>query len=217
MSTPTLLGLSGELRNKIWRYVLVENQPLDVTGRDSLRGKGTHDSPFDLTYERPLHPGLLSVNRQIREECASIYYGENVFHFEVDLVRWRGLNSEVIEQLWFAVIKTESARKIRTFALRGDNIENNVPIHPRGYNVVVQEIAANKFNTVSMRTLARVVAYLQSHGIRLGAITAAPIAAPRCTLVSAHQEAFGQKFEELKRSLVDQSVVASRRSEISPE
>ena len=66
-STPTmpLLDLPAELRNQIWSYALVSKKPIKV--------------PQKLTPKTPLHPGLLSVNRQVRAECTPIYYGENTF------------------------------------------------------------------------------------------------------------------------------------------
>lgn len=58
----SLLGLPSELRNSIWRYVLLEADEIKLQpGSDATQ------------------PGLLRVNRQIRSETCSIYARENAF------------------------------------------------------------------------------------------------------------------------------------------
>ncbi|KAM3420865.1 hypothetical protein BST61_g4104 [Cercospora zeina] len=61
-------ALSPELRNKIYRDVLV--QP------DKIRISTAMTQP-------PLEPGILLVNRQIRQEARAIYYYENHFRFDL--------------------------------------------------------------------------------------------------------------------------------------
>lgn len=63
-----LLDLPSELRNQIWRLVLLSPQPLPV-----------------VTQVGPLvKPGLLSTSQSVREEATGIFYLENTFH--VDMV-----------------------------------------------------------------------------------------------------------------------------------
>ena len=60
-----LLGLPGELRNRIYRYVLVSDETI-------------HIDP-DCFQQ----PALLRTCTQVRNETSSIYYKENDFEFEV--------------------------------------------------------------------------------------------------------------------------------------
>ncbi|KAF2161664.1 hypothetical protein M409DRAFT_59044 [Zasmidium cellare ATCC 36951] len=62
-----LLALVPELRNRIYRYTLVEPTPIRV---------GV-DAPL------PTEPGMLRVCRQIRAEAKAIYLKENTFDFEI--------------------------------------------------------------------------------------------------------------------------------------
>lgn len=61
MDASPLGRLPGGLRNNIWRAVVVE--PIEsITFTDTMR-----------------LPGILSTCREIRQECTSIYFGENIF------------------------------------------------------------------------------------------------------------------------------------------
>lgn len=59
-----LLSLPPELRNAIYREVLLENGVVRITNE-----------------ARPAPPSLLQVNRQIRKEATAIYYKENTLRF----------------------------------------------------------------------------------------------------------------------------------------
>lgn len=59
-----LLDLAPELRNRIYRYVVCEDEPIEVT-------------------EDTREPGLLSTCRQIRAEARSIWFLENRFEFHI--------------------------------------------------------------------------------------------------------------------------------------
>jgi hypothetical protein len=64
----SLLGLPGELRNRIWRFALLEDG--DIT--------------IDVNHHQA--PALLRTSRQCRQETAEIFYQENAFlHCIVDL------------------------------------------------------------------------------------------------------------------------------------
>lgn len=76
--TPRLLQLPPELRNQIWRLVLLSSQPILV-----------------ITPAGPLvEPGLLRTSKALRNEAIGIFYEENVFHVPVGefdhstLMRW---------------------------------------------------------------------------------------------------------------------------------
>ncbi|KAK4611195.1 uncharacterized protein CLAFUR5_13878 [Fulvia fulva] len=68
-----LLGVPGELRNRIYRYVLLQESPIIVT-----------DTGFD-------RPGLMSTCKAVRTETVKIYYEEN--KFTVDIIN---LSSETL-------------------------------------------------------------------------------------------------------------------------
>lgn len=63
----TLLSLPPEMRNRIYRYVLLETEPIRTTP----------------SRTPPPQPGLLSTCRQIRKESLDIYYQENKFKIHV--------------------------------------------------------------------------------------------------------------------------------------
>ncbi|KAK4496542.1 hypothetical protein PRZ48_012522 [Zasmidium cellare] len=77
-----LWKLPGELRNRIYRYVLLK--PEDAAGNDRIIVDATG-------YDRP---GVVSTCKQIRKETLKIFYSENAFHIEVinynssTLLRW---------------------------------------------------------------------------------------------------------------------------------
>lgn len=68
--TLSFLLLPGEIRNKIYRYL--------------VGPKFDHDEIISLSLFRT-QPAMTRVNKQIREESLSIYYGENRFWVEVYL------------------------------------------------------------------------------------------------------------------------------------
>ncbi|KAK5721887.1 hypothetical protein LTR15_006480 [Elasticomyces elasticus] len=92
---PRLLILPPELRTQIWELVLITPQPLNVG----------QSSPTPRTILQ--QPALTRVNRQIREECLPIFYGQNTFLVEDSKLEDK---SEVL-QCWFRVNINEVARK----------------------------------------------------------------------------------------------------------
>lgn len=68
--TPLLLSLPGELRNRIWRLLVVREEPiLAFAAAGSLQ-------------HRVVVPRLAHTGRSIRHEILSIYYSENSFIYE---------------------------------------------------------------------------------------------------------------------------------------
>lgn len=61
-----LMELPGELRNHIYRLVLLEITPIKID-----------------KHLKPLQPALLQLSQQTRRETADIYYKENVFAFSI--------------------------------------------------------------------------------------------------------------------------------------
>lgn len=59
------LNLPGELRNQVYRHLLVSPNIIRLEGEDRAQ------------------PALLHVSRQLRRESASIYYSENIFKYRV--------------------------------------------------------------------------------------------------------------------------------------
>lgn len=62
----TLLGLPAELRNRVYRFVLVQDEKISITYQGN-----------------PKTLGLLGACRQIRYEAVNTYYQENTFKIEV--------------------------------------------------------------------------------------------------------------------------------------
>ncbi|KAK4918050.1 hypothetical protein LTR49_014188 [Elasticomyces elasticus] len=74
MSTPTLLGLPPELRNRVLELVVV----------DPLLIQACRPSPRAILRPSkegfmPQQPAITQVNHQIREDALPIFYGGNVF------------------------------------------------------------------------------------------------------------------------------------------
>ncbi|KAK3663222.1 hypothetical protein LTR22_005880 [Elasticomyces elasticus] len=67
IASSAIHALPPELRNAIYRYVLLGDARIDI---------GT-------AYGRPPQPGLLQADRQIRREATGIYYAENLFSFHI--------------------------------------------------------------------------------------------------------------------------------------
>lgn len=66
-----LLDLPTELRDYIYALVVQQHEPIRLPYHTSV-------APF-TTISRPPEPALLAVNRQIRMEAMSVFYGDNVF------------------------------------------------------------------------------------------------------------------------------------------
>lgn len=108
------LDLPPELRNEVYRQVLVVDYE-----EESLLDNGH----IVIGVHRPCvpEPALLAVNRQIRSETLSIFYGENVFRIAGSTMIMRFLRTadeEVIRALRYVQIATEPRRKPRDSAAR---------------------------------------------------------------------------------------------------
>lgn len=66
LSTSLFGRLPCELRNKIWRFLLLRADSIDITDTRLLN-----------------EPVILATCRQIRDEGIGIYYAENTFRFEL--------------------------------------------------------------------------------------------------------------------------------------
>jgi hypothetical protein len=86
-----LLGLPGELRNRIYRYALVQHDRIIIDKND---GNGC------------MQPGILRVCRQLRQEITKIYYEENTFRLNIYDCRLEPQPKHWIwktgEQLWMS-------------------------------------------------------------------------------------------------------------------
>lgn len=115
MASPLLLSLPGELRNEIWRLVLVEQNPIDVTDQVKL-----------------VEHAVLAVSKQVREETLSIYYGENTFELKTMPILNMNVHLYTLKKpdsrfsgwyvkipvvlkspVWFAALGSTRAKKIR--------------------------------------------------------------------------------------------------------
>ncbi|KAK5701139.1 hypothetical protein LTR17_022861 [Elasticomyces elasticus] len=83
----SLLGLPVELREMIWRYAIVEDEPLiSYIGKRVVRSRyGEHRAKLvRQTTLYPEPPALARVSKMIRWETMPSWYGENVFAFGAD-------------------------------------------------------------------------------------------------------------------------------------
>ncbi|KAF2474039.1 uncharacterized protein BDR25DRAFT_340666 [Lindgomyces ingoldianus] len=88
-------GLPGEIKNQIYRELLLTNIPLQLIQSHPV-WPDLHDPGYKL------HPTILRANRQIHQEAASVLYGENTFYVHVgtsatlarDQMSWSSFGSE---------------------------------------------------------------------------------------------------------------------------
>lgn len=79
-STPChLLSLPPELRNRIWRFVLVKASAIDVFAVSTATERGRIYKYAQVSHD---YPHLLGVSRQIRDQAKAIYFEENIFQFD---------------------------------------------------------------------------------------------------------------------------------------
>lgn len=103
--TTGLLILPGEIRNTIYEYVVIEEDPV-IAVTANLECTYTHDieddNPWTKTEEMEVtqvklsrrawklnKPGLVDVSRQIRREALPVFYAENIFIFRPSELDWR--------------------------------------------------------------------------------------------------------------------------------
>lgn len=73
-----LMDLPAEVRNEIWTLLTVQKDPIEAQLRPIQSGKRGK-----ITIRRfPQEPLLASVNKQLRREVLSLFYGTNKFVFE---------------------------------------------------------------------------------------------------------------------------------------
>src|SRR4051794_21297472 len=85
---PTFTSLPLEIREKIYRLLLLAPEPIVVnpqTPRTILLSSSIPilQSRERLARLRPLTFGLLKVNKMISAEAAAIFYHQNTFRFEM--------------------------------------------------------------------------------------------------------------------------------------
>ncbi|MCJ1269429.1 hypothetical protein MMC22_009321 [Lobaria immixta] len=80
-AVPSLLGLPGEVRNMIYRLLLVADSPL---GCETEKELDADSKPIWANFgEYHLHPAILRVCRQLNREASSILNGENTFGIQI--------------------------------------------------------------------------------------------------------------------------------------
>lgn len=97
MDASPLATLPGELRNRIWRLVVVKLNAINVS---------------DLTS--PQEPALLATCHQARKEASGIYYAENTFLLAHDPFALR------IESSWLRALGPARARQLHDLRLDSD-------------------------------------------------------------------------------------------------
>lgn len=107
-----LLDLPSEVRNQVYRDILVLDQPIELapksTGKHNSRAHDVHMKRFKHVIMPRLH--LLSTNRAVHAEATSVFYGENEFRFS-NIEGWYILSS------FLKTIGPDNAGLIRSIAV----------------------------------------------------------------------------------------------------
>jgi hypothetical protein len=117
-----LLNLPPELRNRIYELLTVHDKPLRPQLRPVWRLHGKRRTREVGSY--PREPSLSLVNRQLRDEVLSIFYGSNRFVFkesESHLLDEHNMTTTTVQQTWVAT--RPATRFIKHIDLR-------IPIEP---------------------------------------------------------------------------------------
>ena len=80
----TLEALPAEVRNLIYSFAIVEDEPLVVYRATRYRRRTSTGSGSRIVHEYhylPERPALAAINRGMRKEVLSIFYGANTFLF----------------------------------------------------------------------------------------------------------------------------------------
>lgn len=103
------LDLPGEMRNEIYRYVLVQDTPIS-TGISWSRSY----FPVRDTYRlKGPQPAISRICRQVRLEALSVFYGENTFLFKAQSgmpalsERWRHVTKKYFKYLRSVTLETD--------------------------------------------------------------------------------------------------------------
>ena len=116
-TSPLLKLLPGEIREQIWRYVVVSNSPIclrkyrdmDAPSSRLRSGKGLKiDGTTQHWYLHSTTFSLALTCRQVYLEVTPIYYGENVFHPDFR----RSIESPENFDIFLDVIGKENAGRI---------------------------------------------------------------------------------------------------------
>ncbi|KAK4959801.1 hypothetical protein LTR10_002689 [Elasticomyces elasticus] len=102
MSTPTLLGLPPELRNRIWELAVVDDLPIQA---HQMTTPGIWAQRSERTL--PQQPAITQVDHQNRSETLPIFYGQNVFWIPH---KTSGVN-DMTATSWWESFTNESAQK----------------------------------------------------------------------------------------------------------
>lgn len=98
-----LLELPPELRNAIWSLLAVHDDPIEAQLRPIRPCKRPKKLRGTIVRRFPREPIVASVNRQVRREVLSIFYGDNHFIFQKNGFSGNGgfrLTDPVIMRQW---------------------------------------------------------------------------------------------------------------------
>lgn len=115
--------LPAELRNRIYYFALVQDEPLQLISQVYCKTAPTFREP-----------GLLSANRQIRSESLSIFYAQNVIQAKVEAL---GEDHALLVYAWLDGLSDKTLTMLQTIWLydKGDTdkwVEWDVEYWARG-------------------------------------------------------------------------------------
>lgn len=124
-----LMTLPGEIRNLIWRFVLVQDHPSKLEDARfspvtiANKYRVIVDDSLKAKFKPAMPPPTLSVAcRQLREETLPIYYAENLFVVVLD-------TREAYEaaELWLSSLTDSNIACLQGLVLQGLVVHNRTP------------------------------------------------------------------------------------------
>ncbi|KAK5690080.1 hypothetical protein LTR97_012565 [Elasticomyces elasticus] len=100
MSTPCLLGMPPEIRNRIFELVLITRKSLSIGHNSKRDPQGNYLGSKILLQQPP----LARANRQTRSEALPVFYGQNTF-----LIQEWSFSTDSDRQKCYALFANEAA------------------------------------------------------------------------------------------------------------
>ena len=139
-----LLSLPGELRNQIYRYVLLSDRSF----------------PVQIQFA-PLHTAFLRVNKQMYFEASDIFYCENTFRFPAALFAGPPIVWQIMNFYHLPLAKLQTIRSvvldIPVCFLRGC-----LPIHRLIFIIQIYAATNNKLRDQVTQNLRRLINFLKA-------------------------------------------------------
>jgi hypothetical protein len=152
MDTSLFGLLPGELRNRIYEFVVTKPHPIRLPRKISYASQAAwyEDARLAGASQLPAFgvPTIAQINRQFRHECLSIFYGKNTFVFVYN-ARTPAFETSSLTALYTVI------------EIIGHSIKR---IQPRSFEIRFTHAINMKFS--SFQHLAKCFALMHQHGLR---------------------------------------------------